>query len=268
MKEKIMFLIGVTCFLMIGSVLSTAISVRGISNSIGCSFNNKTCAPVGCTYVTNAACTPNKNITNEQIIAQISNTNCNSTCTTSKNALCSASSLNSILSKGINGANSIKAAYCTDIYLVVQSNGMPNHNDSLAYVPRPVVWIFTFYFNKNNNTNAENFLKPGGGGTSSYSTQCVTRSHVIQSFTWRIPLNPVALSTSDPTINNVAVLNALGIKLPTAALPLEGPTGMTITGLPIFPPYNNVGDLTWLSCEMDWCNTHAGQGKLFSNVFS
>lgn len=88
----------------------------------------------------------------------------------------------------------------------------------------------------------------------------MTRSNVLQSFTWRIPLNPVALSTSSATINNVNALNAMGVKLPTVALPNEGATGVTVTGLPIFPPYNNVGGLTWVSCEVDWCNTHAGQG--------
>ena len=35
------------------------------------------------------------------------------------------------------------------------------------------------------------------------------------------------------------------------ALPDNGAVGMTITGLPIFPPYNNVGGLTWLSSEVD-----------------
>ena len=79
----------------------------------------------------------------------------------------------------------------------------------------------------------------------------MTRQNVEQSFTWRIPLNPVALSTSSALINNVAALNANGNKLSTAALPDNGATGMTVTGLPIFPPYNNVGDLTWLSCEVD-----------------
>ena len=27
-------------------------------------------------------------------------------------------------------------------------------------------------------------IKPGGGGSSPYSSQCVTRGHQIQSFTW------------------------------------------------------------------------------------
>ena len=80
----------------------------------------------------------------------------------------------------------------------------------------------------------------------------MTRSHVTQSFTWKIPLNPVALSTSSATVNNVALLTALNSKLPGAALPDNGASGVTVTGLPIFPPYNNVGGLTWLSCEVDW----------------
>ena len=53
---------------------------------------------------------------------------------------------------------------------------------------------------------------------------------MLQSFTWKIPLNPVALTTSSALINNVAALNAQGNKLSNAALPDNGATGMTITG--------------------------------------
>ena len=126
---------------------------------------------------------------------------------------------------------------------------MPNHNDSLKYVPRP----------------------PGGAGTGSYGTQCVTRSHTIQSFTFKIPLYPTALPTSSGSVNNVAFITNK-IPLSNVALPNEGAVGVTITGLPIFPPYNNVGaviniflqlfsqcvirkykllfKLSWTSCEL------------------
>jgi hypothetical protein len=30
--------------------------------------------------------------------------------------------------------------------------------------------------------------------------------------------------------------------------------------MPIFPPYNNNGQLTWSVCEVDKCNAHVGQG--------
>lgn len=44
------------------------------------------------------------------------------------------------------------------------------------------------------------------------------------------------------------------------ALPNEGYTGVTVTGLPFYPPYNDQSGFTWLSCEMDGCNAHAGKG--------
>ena len=99
----------------------------------------KRCGPIGCSYVTNSACVPNTTNTEASIAVAVSNQQCNSTCTTSSDARCTAASLKALLSKGINGqGNSIKAAYCTDRYLVVISNGLPNHNDTLAYIQRPV----------------------------------------------------------------------------------------------------------------------------------
>ncbi len=44
------------------------------------------------------------------------------------------------------------------------------------------------------------------------------------------------------------------------ALPNEGNSGVTVTGLPMYPPYNDQSGFTWLSCEMDGCNAHAGKG--------
>ena len=44
------------------------------------------------------------------------------------------------------------------------------------------------------------------------------------------------------------------------ALPKSGPVAITVTGAPIFPPYNDQSELTWTSCEMDKCNAHVGQG--------
>lgn len=120
--------------------------------------------------------------------------------------------------------------------MIIYSNGVPNHNTMLPYMPRPP-----------------------GGGAGSYDQQCVTRSYVAQPFIWKIPLNPVALSTADSSVNNVAYLNSVGNILPGIPLSATGAIGVSITGMPLFPPYNNVGGLTWLSCEQDWCNAHSGQ---------
>ena len=104
----------------------------------------KRCSPVGCSYVPNSACTPNSTVTDASIMSQISGTNCNSTCTASTLSKCTASSMASAFAKGI-ASNSIKSIWCTDQYMIINSNGMPNHNDSLLYVPRPVRKIFKIH---------------------------------------------------------------------------------------------------------------------------
>ena len=73
--------------------------------------------------------------------------------------LCPSSKLSSIFAKGLNFG--LKAAYCTDQYLVVHSDGTPNHQDTLNLIPRP----------------------PGDSSTgSTYGSQCVTRSRETQFF--------------------------------------------------------------------------------------
>ena len=43
-------------------------------------------------------------------------------------------------------------------------------------------------------------------------------------------------------------------------LPAAGAIGMAIDGVPMFPNYNNRGQATWVSCEVDRCNAHSGKG--------
>ena len=43
-------------------------------------------------------------------------------------------------------------------------------------------------------------------------------------------------------------------------LPKSGPVACTISGLPIFPAYNDQATLAWNACEMDACNAHVGKG--------
>lgn len=43
-------------------------------------------------------------------------------------------------------------------------------------------------------------------------------------------------------------------------LPTRGSIGFSISGQMIFPVYNNRGEYTPLSCEVDKCNEHVGQG--------
>lgn len=141
----------------------------------------------------------------------------------------------SIFAKGIG--NGIKAVYCTDQFLIIHSDNTPNHADTLSLIPRP----------------------PGDSSSgSNYGSQCVTRARQTQFLSFKIPLNPVALSTSDTTNNVNAFLT--NSKLSNVPLPKSGPVGVTVTGLPIFPAYNDQGALTWSQCEMDACNAHVGQG--------
>ena len=139
-----------------------------------------------------------------------------------------------IFAKGLGYG--IKAIYCTDQFLVVHSDGVANHLDSLNLIPRPP-----------------------GGGTGNYATACVTRNQEIQFLTFKIPLFPVELPSASLTNNVVTFIS--GSMLPTnVPLPASGPVAVTVNGLPLFPPYNNNGELTWVTCEMDGCNAHVGQG--------
>lgn len=75
--------------------------------------------------------------------------------------MCLTSQLASTFAKGISSGAGLKAAYCTDQYLVIHSDGTPNHKDSLSLIPRP----------------------PGDSSSgTSYSAQCVTRAREIQFF--------------------------------------------------------------------------------------
>jgi hypothetical protein len=96
------------------------------------------------------------------------------TCTQSTDARCTSAAL-----KALMVGQGIKAAYCNDAFLVIQtdaSSGFPNYLDSIKNPP---------------------------ASTSSDGTPCVTR-YVNQDFmTLKIPLYPTMLSTSDPLVNNV-----------------------------------------------------------------
>jgi hypothetical protein len=131
-----------------------------------------------------------------------------------------------MFAKGIS-SGSLLAAYCTDKYLVILSNGYPNHPHTLAYVPHP----------------------PGGSSTGGYASQCVTRQNALQYFRFKIPLYPTLLSTASGTNN--ANYFPTGVAISSSiSLPNEGNIGVTVTGLPMYPALNNVGSLTWIVCEV------------------
>ena len=75
--------------------------------------------------------------------------------------------------------NGIKAAYCNDAFLVIHTDETTGYNNYLGSIKNPPA------------------------STSSNGTRCVTRYvNPVYGIT-KIPLYPVMLSTSDPSINNV-----------------------------------------------------------------
>ncbi len=138
---------------------------------------------------------------------------------------------------------SVKAAYCNDKYIVILSDGSPswNHNLQDVYVPP---------------------------GSTDGSGACVTRSSNPQFVSFKIPLNPVPLSTSTRS-NNMGnfpqgAADAVGGYMNGInggyGLPTRGAIAVSVTGQEIFPFYNNRATLTGESCEVDSCNEHVGGG--------
>ena len=98
------------------------------------------------------------------------------TCTQSTDPRCSSAAL-----KALMVGEGVKAAYCNDAFLVIQTDASSGFPDYLGSIKNPP------------------------GSTSSDGTSCVTR-YVNQDFmTMKIPLVPTVLSTSDPLVNNVNV---------------------------------------------------------------
>jgi len=145
----------------------------------------------------------------------------------SKHPMCSAETLKKTLAL----PSAIQAAFCNDDYLVIWTLGKPNHATNLAGVPRPP-----------------------GGGSGSYDKQCVTRSFVTQSQTFKIPLNYTLLADGR---KNVLPSSA---QLPSEDLPMSGATGVMINGVPIYPNEDNRGETIQDSCEADRCMAHVGRG--------
>jgi len=187
------------------------------------------CSPTSfCQRVTNKACSaPEPSI---DMAAEIKSLGCRQ-CTqapSSKHPMCSAASLKKTLVQ----PSAIQAAFCNDDFLVIWSLGRPNHATNLNGVPRP----------------------PGGGGGGSYDDQCVTRSFVTQSQTFKIPLNYSLLADGRKNVL------PSGAQLPSEDLPMSGATGVMINGVPIYPNEDNRGETIQDACEADRCMAHVGMG--------
>jgi hypothetical protein len=240
-----LLLVYITILHLIWVAHASPLYLNSLPYSEGCT-NKNTCGPAWCSFVNNAACcTATGNfpsasggvcppVVPEQIkIAEIP---CKQ-CSVSSDARCSSTGLKNLLAPGIGYG--IKAAYCNNEFLIVHSDGSPNHPTYLEYIQRP----------------------PGSSKSSpgaSYPDQCVTRSMKPQWLAMKFPLSPIALSTSSKA-NNAGSFPA-SASLTGIPLPKSGPNSMAISGLPLFPAYNDRSELAWGSCEMDGCNAHVGQG--------
>jgi len=195
---------------------STATCANNICSN-GCTTTS--CSPQTCTSVSNSdLAMPTETM---DYAGQISGATCNSACTASTAPICGA--LSSIFM-----GTGIKAAYCTDQFLVIHTTGYPNHENWLAGIPRP----------------------PGGDGD--YATADVVRTMRAQYQTYKIPLSVTV--SSDPSGQTMQS------KLPSANLPSAGAVGVTLSGVPIYPALDNADILAWAACESDQCNAHAGKG--------
>jgi len=210
-------LLGVHCLGTAGTTQATSTLTCESNVCSGCSTTS--CSPNSCAAVSNADLSmPTETI---DFPTAIEGATCNSACTASTAPICQ--SLSSVF-KG----SGIKAAYCTDQFLVIHTTGYPDHSNWLAGVPRP----------------------PGGDGD--YATAGVVRTMREQYQTYKIPLT-VAASANPST-------QAMNSKLANANLPFAGAVGVTVSGVPIYPALDNADKLAWAMCESDQCNAHAGKG--------
>ena len=106
-------------------------SAATLLSSAQCNGLGGTCSPSACTAATNSACSPSSSTID--VAASVSAIACNSACTqNTAHSWCSSSALASTLATSNTG---LKAAYCTDTNLVIHSDGIPPHPDSLANIP-------------------------------------------------------------------------------------------------------------------------------------
>ena len=131
------------------------------------------CGPSFCDSVQNtaSACVfTNKVYDYAMLVSKISS----KSCTQSTDARCTSAAL-----KALMVGQGIKAAYCNDAFLVLQTDGTSGFSNYLGSIKNPPAAV------------------------SSDGTACVTRTTNPGFQTVKIPLYPTLLSTSDPSINNV-----------------------------------------------------------------
>jgi len=180
------------------------------------------------------------------------------TCTQSTDARCKSAALKAL----IPSWSGVKAAYCNADNLVIVANGIP------GYMLHPKYGQIT--------PNLYDVLNPPGGQLSGGvsagggADTCKTRTWVPDLKIYKIPLKPVALSTSKNTNNQntKAFPNGAGdgdkmylsSNLGSYGLPSASATGAMITGLEIYPIWNNKAFNSVEEGNLDSCGEHVGQG--------
>lgn len=131
------------------------------------------CGPSFCDAVQNTASTcifTSKSYNYPTLVAQIRS----KTCTQSTDPRCTSTALAALI-KGPG----IKAAYCNDAFLVIHSDGTTGFSTYLTSIRNPPASV------------------------SSDGSACVTRVTNPSYISFKIPLYPTLLSTSNPSVNNV-----------------------------------------------------------------
>ena len=221
-------------------------------------YGGASCSPAYCAATRNSlpTCTTtallNGNTTNATfatLLSRIVGHTC-SVAPQTQDARCTAAALSAVYSQ----YPGILAAYCNEEYLVVHSSVMPNHPTFLGDIPTPPL------------------------GTLSNGTTCCTRAYVQSWYYAKIPLRPTALTTASGAVNNLnnfltgvsgitggtndayyAASSPISSLIGQFNMPNGGPIAWALNGLPWFNNFPS-GTYTWANCEMDKCNSHAGQG--------
>lgn len=165
------------------------------------------------------------------------------TCSTSTSPECKTESLNKLLIK----SGGLKAAYCNDKFLIIHSDGTPNHDDSISQVEQPIQ-IQTKLIGNDNERQKQ--------GDDDF---CQIRKTLRHFNAFKIPLNPIQLVNSDSS-NNADSFSKNNITRlvdknsgEVFGIPLKGPIGVTISGIKIFPVHDEDGFFARRKCRLDRC---------------
>lgn len=205
-----------------------------------CDTKPTQCMPGWCEDVTTPTCDSSDLASNSNaeslLLGDLAALECNPHCTESESNYCL--ELPNLL---MTHTGSIKAAYCTGLFAVVWSTGVPGHRNTLDAIPNP---------------------------PKSDDATCVVRTRADQYQVYKFPLNYSGTEGSDDMVGDSPAFWTFGgsrvpasILLERAELPLAGAIGMAANGVPIYPGLDNADYTVWEVCEGDACSSHAGKGE-------